>query len=137
MDFSHLITEKTSTKKNKTKNVPLTCCKPLCAKFRYPDKISTTSRTIRRLSERFNATDVRNDSTRTESPRVTTHGRNRHYATSDLQDRRMPAVLTARNTSDTHNNSAAGSYNETIQRFTSSVSNLSMKPRASQRLGRN
>ena len=68
---------------------------------------------FRRLGERCNANDVTNDSTRTECPRVTTHGQDRHSVTSYLRDRLMPAVVTARNTPGTHNNSATGPLSET------------------------
>ena len=57
---------------------------------------------------KFNAHVVKPDSTRTESSRVTTHGRDRHFVTSHLRDRLIPAVVTTRNTPGTHFNSATG-----------------------------
>ena len=71
-------------------------------------QLRTTSRTIRRLGERFNGNDVTNDSTRTERPRVTKHGRDRLSVTSHLRNRLVPAVVKARNTPGTHKNSATG-----------------------------
>ena len=72
----------------------------------------TTSRTIRRLGERFSANDIASDSARSVCSRVTTHGRDRHSVTSHLRDRLMPPVLTARNTPVTHDNSATGPFSE-------------------------
>ena len=80
-------------------------------KVQISRQLRTTSRTIRRVDERFNANGVKNDSTRTERPHVTTHGRDRHSVTSQLRDR-LPAVVTAMNTPGTHNNSAAGPFSE-------------------------
>ena len=40
------------------------------------------------------------------------HGRDRRFVTSLLRDRFMPAVVTARNTPDTHNNSAVCLFSE-------------------------
>ena len=51
-------------------------------KVQITTQLRTTSGTIRRLGERFNASDVTNDSTRTERPRVTTQDRDRHFVTS-------------------------------------------------------
>ena len=78
-------------------------------------QLRTISRTIRQLGERLNANNVTNDSTRTERLCVTTHGRDQHSVTSHLRDRLtcMPAVVTARNTPGTHNNSATGLLSET------------------------
>ena len=70
------------------------------------------TRTIRRLRESFNANDVTNDSTRSERPRLTTHGKDRHSVTSHSRDRFMPMIVTARNTSGTHKNSATGPISE-------------------------
>ena len=81
-------------------------------KVQISRQLGTSSRTIRRLSERFNANDVTHDSTRTERPRVTTHGQDRRFVMSQLRHRFMPAVMTARNTSGTHNNSATGPFSE-------------------------
>lgn len=67
-------------------------------------QLGTTSRTVRRLRERFNATGVTNDRPRSGRPRVTTRGQDRYIVTSHLRDRFMPAVVTARNTPGTHNN---------------------------------
>ena len=67
---------------------------------------------MRRLGERFNVNDDTNDSTKTERPRVTTHERDRHFVTSHLRDRLMPAVLTARNAPGSHNNAATGPFSE-------------------------
>ena len=68
--------------------------------------------TIRRLGARFDANGVTNDATRSDRPRVTTHCQDRHYVTAHLQDKLMPAVLTARNISGTHNNSATSPISE-------------------------
>ena len=51
------------------------------------EPLRVTSMTIRRLDERFNASDVTKDSTRPELQRVTTHGRDRHSVTSHLRDK--------------------------------------------------
>ena len=49
-------------------------------------QVRITARTIRRPSEKVNANDVTNDSTRTKRPRVATHGRDRHFVTTHLRD---------------------------------------------------
>ena len=67
-------------------------------------QLGTTSRTIRRLRETFNATGVTNDRPRSGRSRVTTRGEDRYILTSHLRDRYMPAVATSRNTPGTHNN---------------------------------
>ena len=77
-------------------------------------QLRITSRAIRRLGKMFNGNDVRNDSTRTERQRVTTHGRDGHFVTSNLRDRLMSVIVTARNTPGTYNNSAAGPFSETM-----------------------
>ena len=82
-------------------------------KVQISRQLRTTPRTIRRLGERFNVNAVTNDATRTEIPRVTTHGRDRHFVTSHLRDGLMPVVVTARNTPGTHINSATGPFIET------------------------
>ena len=69
--------------------------------------------TIRRLGERFSANDVTNESPRTERPRATSHDLDRYSVTLHLRDRLMPAVVTARKTLGTHNNSATGPFSET------------------------
>ena len=84
-------------------------------KIQISRQLRTTSRTIRRLGERFNANDITNDSTRPERPRVTTQGRDRHFVTSHLQDRLVSVVTTAGNTPGTHN-SATGPFSETGMR---------------------
>ena len=77
-------------------------------KIQISRQLRTASRTIK-----FNASDVTADSTRTERPRVTMHGQDRHSMTSHLRDRLMSVVVTARNTPGTHNNSATGYFSET------------------------
>ena len=79
---------------------------------RISRQLRMTSRT-ERLGERFNVSDATNDSTRTERPRVTTHGPDRHSVTSHLRGRPMPLVVTARNTRGTHNNSVTGPFSKT------------------------
>ena len=45
--------------------------------------------------------------------RVAIHGRDRHFVSLHVRDRFIPVVMTASNTSSTHNNSATGPFCET------------------------
>ena len=74
-------------------------------------QLRTTSSTIRRPGKRFNVNDVTNDSTRTDVP-VLLLTAEIGPVTSNLPSD-MPAVVTARNTPGTHNNSATGPFSET------------------------
>ena len=103
----HWISRKASTKITLTGTL-----QAAMRKVQISRQLRTTCRAIRRLGERFNANEVTNDSTRIERPRVTTHSRDRHFVTSHLRDRLKPAVVTARNTPGTHNNSATGPFSE-------------------------
>ena len=82
-------------------------------KVQISKKLRLTSSIIRRFGVRFNANDVRNDSTRTERPIVATDGRDWHSVTSHVKNRLMPVVVTARNAPRTHSNSATGLFSET------------------------
>ena len=109
-DFSRLFTGKTSAN---IRERAVDMQQAVMRKVQISRQLRTTSRTIRRLGEKFNANDVTNDSTRTKRPRVTTHGRDWRSVTSHLRDRLMPAVVTAGNTPVTHNSSATGPFSET------------------------
>ena len=104
--FSCLNTGKTSAK------ITLTCRLHAASRYARSSDIRTVDNNIKD-HKTFNASDVIHDSTRTERPRVTKHGRDRHSVTSHLRDRLVLVVVTARNTHGTHNYSATGPFSET------------------------
>ena len=97
--------------------------KLLNAKFSYPDSYKTMSRRIRRLGtiKNFNIGDVTNDSLITECPRVITHCGDRHFVTSHLRDRLMPAVVPVSNAPGSHAIPASGVFSVTGMRCGGSI----------------
>lgn len=65
--------------------------------------VGTTSRTIRRLTQRLRETGKTADTPRSGRPRVTTPAQDRRMVTSHLRDRFMAATVTARMTPGQHN----------------------------------
>ena len=63
--------------------------------------IGCSTRTIRRLRQRFQATGLTEDRSRNWRPRVTTHGLERYIRNSHLRNRFQSATA---NTHDTYNN---------------------------------
>ena len=68
MDFSRLITGKTSTK------ITLTCRRHAASRYAQSSDIQTVENNVQD-NKTTNANDVTKYSTRTERPHVTTHGR--------------------------------------------------------------
>ena len=97
------------------------------------NKITKQNKKKKKKKKKKKTKKKNNNKKQTERPRVTTHGRDRHSVTSNLQDRLMSAIMTPRNTPGTHNNSASGPCNETcisiycIQSFAINFNKCSMQ----------